>query len=366
MKKGTKLFMALAGLAGAYAGGSYAVVKTALGMVFGRTSKLKYTTIYRFDDYERKYPGRYKRVPVEIPSGGLMLKGYLYGEDQGKGLVIFSHGIYSGHEAYLGGILEMVDRGYQILGFDNRGCYESPGEDSRGLIQGPLDLAAALDFVDSREDLKDMPRFLFGHSWGGYSVCAVLNLGYRVDGIVSVAGFSDPMEVTKEMGTGMYGPAAASVMPMMRAEYKRRFGANADLNAIRGINSVDTPVLIMHGVGDTYVQYSGSGILNHKDEITNPNAQFMPLDYPLRNGHNNIFVSEEAQIATNELDERLKAPLAEYKVKSYWDLPEEVQAEYFKDVDRDVTSQVNKELFDEVDRFYSGIEIRRNGSQDSE
>ena len=143
------------------------------------------------------------------------------------------------------------------------------------------------------------------------------------------------------------------------SEWKEaRSGIRTSKEDLIRINDIIAP-LIMRGQSINHI------LVNHKDEITNPNAQFMPLDYPLRNGHNNIFVSEEAQIATNELDERLKAPLAEYKVKSYWDLPEEVQAEYFKDVDRDVTSQVNKELFDEVDRFYSGIEIRRDGSQDS-
>ncbi len=363
MKKSTKLILGLAGAAGAYAGASYAVVRGAMSMVFGRTGKLRHTTGLWYDEIEARYPGRYTRTPVEFPSGDLMLKGYVYGEDHGKGLIIFSHGIYSGHELYISGILELVEKGYQVLGFDNTGCYESPGENSRGLIQGPLDLAAALDFVQCNRAYGDLPRFLMGHSWGGYSVCAVLNFGYQVDGILSVSGFSDPMEVTLEMGQSMFGPAAGAVLPMMRLEYRRRFGENADLNAIRGINRVETPILIMHGAGDDYVNYNGSAIIHHKDEITNPNVQFMPLDYPLRNGHNDIFLSEEAKKALDEFDERLKAPLKEHKAKGYWDLPDEIQDELFLGLDRDLTSRPNKELFDEVDHFFTECLVRKDNDR---
>ena len=356
MKKGLKVLAGIMGAIGVWAGASYGVVRTSLGSIFGRTSLLKYTTGLRFSDYEAKYPARYTRKPVQFPSGDLMLQGYLYGEDRGKGLIIFSHGIFAGHECYMAGIMEMVDRGYQVFGFDNTGCCESPGKDSRGLPQGVLDLSAALTYVENDPELSKKKILLFGHSWGGYSVCAVLNFPHRVDGVISVSGFTTPIVVTREMGKMLFGSISGTALPMMRVELKRRFGEYADLSALDGINNVDIPIMIMHGAGDTYVNYNGSGIINHQEKVTNPYVTFLPLDYPGRNGHNDIFLSETAKIASDEIEAKLAPLKEEYKVKEYWDLPEEVQEPIFRDVDRFVTGATNTELFDTVDRFYSGIE----------
>ena len=355
MKNGTKILAGLGGLAALWGVSGYVVVRKAYDRVFSRSALLKYSTEMTFAEYEKLYPGKYTRRSVQFPSGGLMLQGYLYGEDRGKGLIVCSHGVFAGHESYIGGILNLVDRGYLVFGFDNTGSCESPGDSGKGLQQGPLDLSAALDYVESQPELAELPRFLFGHSWGGYSVCAVLKLGHKVDGVISISGFSEPVQVTAEMGDSQFGPISRLAYPMIGLENRRRFGENAGLSAIDGINGCDTPILIMHGAGDHYVRVDGAGIINHQDEITNPNVTFRFLDYPGRNGHNDIFLSEEAKIRRQELLDRLEEPVKEHHVKNYWDLPDEVQEEYFRDFDKSVTSQVNTELFDDIDRYLMGL-----------
>ena len=355
MNKKTKLLVGLGAVAAAWGGASYAAVRKSYGITFSRTSLPKYSADRNFAEHQERYPGKYTRKSVRFPSGDVMLQGYIYGENNDKGLIIFSHGVFAGHESYVSGILNMVDRGYRVFGFDNTGCCESEGDTSKGLPQGPLDLAAALNYVECDPELSKLPRFLFGHSWGGYSVCAVLNLNQRVDGIVSIAGFTEPVQVTAEMGAGMFGPVAYLTRPMIRLENRRLFKENAGLSAIEGINRTEIPILIMHGVGDHYVRVDGAGLINHQDEITNPNVTFFPLDYEGRNGHNDIFLSKEAKECIDELEERLAAPKAEHHVKETWELPDEVKAEYYKDLDKDVSAGINLELFDTVDEFYSGI-----------
>ena len=356
MKNITKALIGIGGLAAVWGGAGYTMVRTSYNYVFAKTSLPKYTTNRTFKEIEERYPGKYTRKPVQFPSGELMLQGYLYGERKERGLVVFSHGIFSGHETYIGGILNLVDRGCLVFGFDNTGCCESPGETSKGLQQGPRDLAAALDFVAADPELSALPRFLFGHSWGGYSVCAVLGMGRQADGVVAISGFSEPVDVTEEMGEGMVGPIARTMKPLIRLENRRRFGEDAGITAVDGINSTETPVLIMHGAGDDYVRYNGAGIINQRERITNPNAEFLTLDYSAeRNGHNNSFLSEEAKLYKDRLEERLEVPKKEYHVKESWELPEEVQAEYFRDVDKDISAGVNTELFDTVDAFYQKI-----------
>ncbi len=370
MKTGFKIAAGALAAAGLWAGGSYAAVKAGMAGTFGRTKMLKYSTDRTYAEYEALYPGRYTRKPVQISSGDETLQGYIYSlaEMSGdpKGLIIFSHGVFSGQEYYVSGILNMVDRGYYVLGFDNTGCCESTGKNSKGLPQGPIDLSNVLDYVECNRELSDLPRFLFGHSWGGYSVCAVLNFDYHVDGVVSVSGFTNPVDVTQEMGVSMFGQVVRATRPMILLENKKLFGKLAELSAIDGINRSDVPVLIMHGVGDDYVKYNGSGIINHKDEITNPNVEFMPLDYPLRNGHGDFFMSEEAKVYVDAFQEKLKGPVKEYHVKGYWDLPDEVKAEYYRDVDKNISSQVNIEFFDTVDRFYSSIDVSKREKAEEE
>ncbi len=350
-----KILRTMAQAAGVWAGSSYAAVRIAYNQMFGRSKLLKYSMDYRYADYERLYPGKYGRRKVQIPDDGYELTGYIYGEDTGKGLIIVSHGIFAGQECYISIILKLVDRGYMVLGFDNTGCCESPGDGIGGLPQGPLDLMCALRFVENDPELKDMPRFLFGHSWGGYSVTAVLNYVNNVDGVISISGFDTPTEVTMEMGSSMLSKAVMITMPMIVLENRRRFGEYANISAVQGINSCGIPVMVMHGTGDTYVRYDGSGIINHADEITNPNVSIVPLDYPGRNGHDDIFLSAEAKEYINELNEKLEAPKKEYGVKRYWQLPEEVQEEFFRNVDKTVSAQVNMDLVDKIDAFYTGI-----------
>jgi len=350
-----KILRTVAQAAGVWAGSSYAAVRIAYDHMFGRSSLLKYSMDYRFADYERLYPGKYSRRRVQIPDNGYELTGYIYGENTGKGLIIGSHGIFAGHECYISIILKLVDRGYMVLGFDNTGSCESPGRGIYGLPQGPLDLMCALRFVENDPELKDLPRFLLGHSWGGYSVTSILNYMQNVDGVISISGFDTPTEVTLEMGSAMLSKAVMITKPMIVLENRRRFGEYANISAVRGINSCELPVMIMHGTGDTYVRYDGAGIINHADEITNPNACMVHLDYPGRNGHNDIFLSADAKEYINKFNEKLEVPKKEYKVKEYWHLPEEVQEEYFRDVDKSISAQVNMDLVDKIDAFYTGI-----------
>ena len=69
-------------------------------------------------------------------------------------------------------------------------------------------------------------------------------------------------------------------------------------------------------------------------------------------GANNLSNNKEY---INELNEKLEAPKKEYGVKRYWQLPEEVQEEFFRNVDKTVSAQVNMDLVDKIDAFYTGI-----------
>ena len=109
--------------------------------------------------------------PVSFDSGGVALRGYVYTrEGEKKGAVIFSHGFGAGHFAYTTEIDRLTRSGFAVLAFDNAACAESGGAALKGFDGGVADLLAAVKFSRTHPLLKDLPKAMFGHSWGGFSV----------------------------------------------------------------------------------------------------------------------------------------------------------------------------------------------------
>lgn len=351
MKTGTKILAAAGGAVAAWAALSYAAVRKVFSIMFPHWMPDNYSTPMRFKDL----PSPIERREVRFFSGKNMLRGFIYGEDNDKGLIVVSHGILSCHEDYLSGIIELVNRGWTVFGFNNTGSFTSEGKDMRGLVQGPLDLHAALCYIEDDPVLSKKKIFLYGHSQGGYSVCSVLNFRHKIDGVVSVSGFTTPYAVTSELGKKEYGKVISLTYPMVRFEYFRRFGKYANLSAVKGINRYDGPVLIMHGVGDTYVNYHGASLINNRSSIKNPKVRYVDLEYPERTGHDDMFISLEAKHYCRKVWEKCAAAMKEYGVNDRYKLPKQVLDEIFADVDKAKASEINKEFFDTVDNYLTKL-----------
>ena len=345
----------LGGMAALVAGGSYYLVRKAYSDNFGRWNLEKYSERLRYEDVKEEFP---RRLVEFYSSDGRKhsrmnkIQGYVYGEDRTKGLVIFSHGILAAHEDYLPCILELVKRDWCVFAFDNTGTGNSEGKNSRGLVQGPLDLLAALRYVDSDDDLKDRRKVLYGHSQGGYSVCAVLNFYHDVEAIVSVSGFITPFSVTSGMGRDMYGKASVVTHPIIRFENRRLFHKYSNLSAVDGINKTDIPIHIMHGVGDDFVKYNGCSLIHHREEISNPNVSYQSLDYPERNDHGSFVWSLEANRYQKEIEKQVGEAVKRCGVKAKKELPEEELEKIFSQVDKKRACEPNSEFYDDVDAFY--------------
>ena len=215
------------------------------------------------------------REEVSFPSNkGQILRGYIYRKDDSytpKALIVFSHGYTNTHNDYLNQIYYFVENGYIALAYDNTGCGMSDGEDMIGLAQSPLDLSSALTFVENNDNLKGYNVFLYGHSWGGYAVTAVLNYGHKVDGVVSRSGFNNSRDMLIEYGKRLYGNWLGLLSPYAYIYEKIKFGNDVDKNGIKGINSApNTPILLLHSKNDEVISLSNS-LLAYKDEMVNPN-----------------------------------------------------------------------------------------------
>ena len=305
--------------------------------------------LYHFPHYEKL---GFKREPVEFDSlDGNRLTGYIYDpENEPKGLIVFSHGIWSGPEEYLILITWLVRHGWKVFTYNYTAYNGSQGKSAKGLPQSPLDLHAALNYIEANPELNKYKKVLLGHSWGAYATSAVLNYDHDVCAACSMSGFNDPLTISVEAGKQMFGPVAGILKPFINIVNHIRFGSQADLTAVDGINKSGIPVLLSHGTGDDFIVYNVSSIVCHKSEITNPNVQYITFDEEGRNGHNNFFGTAESEKYLADIMADVKEMQKHYPKGK---IPHDVKVEYIATKDRDKVNQPNEQFYAQIDEFFS-------------
>lgn len=345
--KKNKLKIALiitAALAAAFAAGmTVTSVMMADNFSRGDYSDPRFTVDYYYAHYQADHP----RSEVEFRSGENTLKGYIYGESNDKGLLVFAHGIGSGHEAYMKEILWFADNGWRVFAYDATGSGHSGGKGTRGLPQSALDLDAALTFAENDARLNSLPVYLMGHSWGGYAAAAALNFDHDIKGAASISGYNEPIEMILEWTEDMMGGFRYVMYPFIWTYNKALFGQYSGMTAVDGINRSNVPVLIIHGTEDGTVGYDKSGIISERESITNPNAQYLPIE---GGGHNNIFYTAEALDYINGFNEEYRAVYEQYS----GDIPEDVLEKLYADSDRELINTPNAELLSRIESFFLG------------
>jgi alpha-beta hydrolase superfamily lysophospholipase len=294
--------------------------------------------------------GDYSRTKVEFMSGENTLKGYIYGEENEKGLVVISHGLGGGAESYLAETLYFVDKGWRVFSYDCTGSYESEGVSTVGIPQSLLDLKATLTYIKSNKTLSDLPIMLYGHSWGAYANTAILNDDFDIKAVTSISGFNSPMELLNEQANRMIGLFSYIEYPFEWVYQTVLFGRTARITAVDGINSKNTPVLIIHGDKDEEISYNGASIIAHKENITNPNVMYKTISAKYHNGHNNLFLSDAASKYINEKNKEYKKLFDRY----HEHIPDDVKSKYYEGVDKFQTSELDVDFMNDIDQFFEG------------
>ncbi len=203
----------------------------------------------------------FTREVVTFPAqDGYLLDGaFFYEKDliAPKGIVVWVHGMGVNYENYLGEIQYLTQENYLVFTFNNTGVDKSQGDSMVGLIQAPLDLQQALEYLDSHTLLQELPLILIGHSWGGFSVASVsqLPLPRQADGIVSLAGFWRNINVIEDIANYYVGDVISLLVPYLTLYENYIFKENAYLNGISGLEASTAPVLIIHSKDDVVVRY---------------------------------------------------------------------------------------------------------------
>jgi dienelactone hydrolase len=311
---------------------SYMFSKVFYDGYFKRLDEPKYTGLLRYTDITG-----YDRTKVTFPSANNVLTGFIYGEKNSKGLVVISHGLGYGAEDYLAETLYFVDHGWRVLAYDNTGTYNSQGNSQIGLPQSALDLDAALTYVENDPSLNKLPVMLFGHSWGGYAVAAVLNYNHPVSAVASISGFNSPNELLLEEAKREMGFFGYIEYPFLVKYQSWIFGDSAKLNAVDGINKSGIPIMIIHGTEDESISFNGASIISHKADISNPNVLYKVVSTPNRNRHKSLFRSDAAVNYINKINQEYLDLYNQYNGK----IPDAVRAQYYASLDKHLTSDLD-------------------------
>lgn len=202
------------------------------------------------------FPGLERSPSNFITKQGHQLAGWLYrmGDTTPKGIVVVAHGLgVGGHEPYMDCIHFFAENGYLVFAYDVTGNGGSEGDSIRGLSQGVIDLDYAIRHLQSTEETKSLPILLFGHSWGGYSVCNVLNYHPEVRAVVALCGFNCSSDLIRAEGEKIAGSAISLLMPYVSFYEYLKFGDYASSTAMDGFANTDAGIFIVHSQDDTKV-----------------------------------------------------------------------------------------------------------------
>ncbi len=203
------------------------------------------------------------KTEASFESSNNKLTGFFYSQSENinpEALLIFVHGMGVNHESYLSEINYLTKQNYLVFSYDNTGVNYSEGSGLKGLIQAPLDLQNALNYIYDLDLYNDIPNILIGHSWGGFSVCSVssLDLKREVDGIISLGGFWRNINVIIDIAEYYVGGVMNLLTPYLSVYEKMLFPKYSYLNGVDGLKNSTCDVLIIHSEDDVIVHYDSN------------------------------------------------------------------------------------------------------------
>lgn len=223
----------------------------------------------------------------------------------GEALLLFVHGFGAGgQQNYIEVYDFFVRRGFEVLAFDITGNDRSEGSGVRGLPQAPADLEACLKLVRRSPELKELPLFLMGHSWGAYAVMSTACLFPEVRAVCAVSGMNDSLSMMEQAGSQYLGSGVRLLLPYFALYEGFHFGHYADFSAVRGMEKSKADFLLVQGARDLTVPIEEG--LDYFASIFADNERFSFLRYE-QYGHEAMFYSAKALACRKETSEAFKA-----------------------------------------------------------
>lgn len=279
------------------------------------------------------------REEISFYSDDVLLKGNYFTCKRPKGIVLMAHGIHSGGDDYLNVVCYFLENHFNVFSFNYKGTYDSEGDSTVGLCESLVDVDHAISYINSNPKYNKLPLFLFGHSWGGYAVSAVLSLHNNIKACACVSAMNNGYTMMVEKASQYVGKLSATAKPFFDIYQKFLFKDYIKYNGTMGVNAYNTPIVIAHGVDDGVIVFDKQSVIAHKEEFTNPNIKYY-IGKGFQGEHSDILLSNEAIIYKREIASEIKLLEMQKKRK----LTDEELIELYKNVDHNKYSKVNEEL----------------------
>ena len=230
------------------------------------------------------------RVAIEFDCDGVKLRGfvYSYNEIEYKGLIVFSHGMFSSHKSYMQEIIFFAGKGYKVVGFDYMATSLSDGKSLKGFGNSLKCLDYALNYVKSNNELNKYKLYVVGHSWGGFAASNILKYHNDIEKVVALAPFTSIIRlISGYIPKWLYG-----VLPLMLLSDVLKCGKYSLASNIRTLKNKDN-ILVLHSKDDHMVKYE----LNTK-KLIKKNTSIKSIIF--NNKRHNPNYSDEAIIRLTE------------------------------------------------------------------
>lgn len=194
-----------------------------------------------------------KKIPYPFRSSkGHTLQGYFYFYDGAceDRVVIFEHGMGSGHRAYMKEIELLARRGYLVFAYDHTGCMESGGETTGGFVHSLIDLNDAINTLRSDKEHSEKKISIVGHSWGAYSTLNISNFQSDISHLVAISGPISVEAILRQSFSGFLAPIG-------RKLYRKELSENPKYvpsDAISALSGTSAKVLVIHSQDDRIVK----------------------------------------------------------------------------------------------------------------
>ena len=294
-----------------------------------------------------------QRTKYEFSSNkGQKLTGYMYsaGENQ-RGIIVIAHGFGGGgHNSYMDCANYFARHGYYVFAYDATGNDESEGEGVGGLPQGVIDLDYAISFVEESGNFPELPIVLFGHSWGGYSVCSVLTYHPEVKAVIACSGFNSSSDMFEAEGKKQAGNVIYLMMPFVKLHEGIKYGNYASNTALDGFSATTASVMIVHSSDDNVVPTEYGYDIYHEKFKDDP--RFILLE---NKGHNYVYDDNTYVDEFNaEFDKWIETLDYDYAAAENKERFSEDKADYIhNNLNRDKwCNMLNPELFKDFIDFY--------------
>lgn len=224
---------------------------------------------------EKDFPGLH-REKYSFPSSlGHTLAGsfYYYDGFNEERLIIFEHGMGSGHTGYMTEIERLCREGYRVFAYDHTGCMESGGDGTNGFSQSLRDLDDAIKALKKDEKYSSLPLSVIGHSWGGFSTLNISAIHPDIEKAVAMSGFISVSHILKGFFKGVLSPFYKKILAL-EEKSNPDYVKHSALNTLRG---TDTKMLVIHSDDDKTVSAKLSFDLMEKEFSSKDNISFLRL-----------------------------------------------------------------------------------------